>query len=462
MPIQQNPNKRRGEERSETLIIPHITREMLEVARAMAEKGASRAEIEAALAAMQTGKVPAAPAAPAPEKQPGAPQQPAPGRSDAARSGGIIPTSRPRYTAAERRAMLEEVQRRQAEREAARQAEAQAEEDRFRSYRDREYGRSPAVTPSAAPQPTPAARSSQTPAAADETRTISIPKRRTAEPAEPVAHAVQPPAPVAQPAQQPTQVMPPVQKAAPAAPAAPAPAEHTAHPEPTPTPKSKKASASRSYAAAEAALNERIRADHIWLSNPVLVRGLGMAPVIGAALDGQRALMLCIASLILVTFTRVLAVAICHLTKNRFRPVVYCYSAALLYIPTYVLLYALFGSDLTLLGIYLPIMVVEPAIVKRMEFSDLEPVGDAFRHGFNNALGMCVVLLIVGCLRELLATGAVFGNVILHNALLPLAALPAGGFVIVGILAAIWCAAANLYTDYKHEEVRRLYADRKH
>ncbi len=124
-----------------------------------------------------------------------------------------------------------------------------------------------------------------------------------------------------------------------------------------------------------------------------------MAPVIGAALDGRRALMLCIASLILVTFTRVLAVAICHLTKNRFRPVVYCYSAALLYIPTYVLLYALFGSDLTLLGIYLPIMVVEPAIVKRMEFSDLEPVRDAFRHGFNNALGMCVVLLIVGCLR---------------------------------------------------------------
>ena len=85
-------------------------------------------------------------------------------------------------------------------------------------------------------------------------------------------------------------------------------------------PEAQKASASRSYAAAEASLNERIRADHIWLSNPVLVRGLGMAPVIGAALDGQRALMLCIASLILVTFTRVLAVAICHLTKNRFRP----------------------------------------------------------------------------------------------------------------------------------------------
>ncbi len=79
--------------------------------------------------------------------------------------------------------------------------------------------------------------------------------------------------------------------------------------------------------------------------------------------------MLCIAALILVTFTRMLAVAVCHLTGNRFRPVIYCYTAALLYIPTYVLLYALFGADLTLLGIYLPILVVEPAIVKRMEFS---------------------------------------------------------------------------------------------
>ena len=96
MPIQQNPNTRRGQDRTEPIIIPHITKELLEVARAMAEKGASRAEIEAAIAAMQTGKAPAAPAAPAPEKQPGAPQQPAPGRSDAARSGGIIPPSRPR------------------------------------------------------------------------------------------------------------------------------------------------------------------------------------------------------------------------------------------------------------------------------------------------------------------------------------------------------------------------------
>ena len=45
-----------------------------------------------------------------------------------------------------------------------------------------------------------------------------------------------------------------------------------------------------------------------------------------------------------------------------------------LYIPVYVLMYQLFGADLSLLGIYLPLLVVEPAIVKRMEFAELEPV----------------------------------------------------------------------------------------
>ena len=455
MPMQQNPNnRRRGEERNETLIIPHITKEMVETARRMAERGASRAEIERAIAAMQAGKSAAeaehgaaagqtAPAAPKPsivqQQKPAAPQRNTAAHSDTV----IIPTSRPRYTAAERRAMLEEVQRRQAEREAARRAEAQEEESRFRTYRDREYGANPAPK---APAPKPAVTAARP---ADSTRTVMLPRDELRTAAKKPAAA-----PTPQPAPRPAQTQTIQQPAAAQKPTPKPAAPPAAKPKPTGAP--------RNYAEAEAQLNERIRADHIWLSNPVLVRGLGLAPVIGAALDGQRALMLCIAALILVTFTRVLAVAVCHLTKNRFRPVIYCYSAALLYIPTYVLLYRLFGTDLSLLGIYLPILVVEPAIVKRMEFSELEPVKDAFRHGFNNALGMCIVLLLVGCLRELLATGAVFGNVILHNALLPMAALPAGGFVIFGILAAVWCAAANLYTDYKHEEVRRLYADRKH
>lgn len=415
MPSLPNRNDRKKRDRSETLIIPHITKEMLEKARAMAEQGASRAEIEQAILEMQAAKKPSAQAV-----QPSAPD---PRR--------IVPTSRPRLTDAERAAMREQMLQEQ-----TRQQEEQREEA-TRSF----------PRPSRpAPRPRPAVR-----AVEKEEPQAAVPAAEA--PARPAPRDVPPvrSAPQAAPAP----ARPAEKKRAPEAPAAPAPAAPAA-------PSRHRAGLLQSRAQAEAELKEKIRSDHIWLSNPVMVRGLGLAPVVGAALDGERALILCVASLLLITFTRVLAVAVCHISKNRFRPIIYCYAAALLYIPVYILLYELFGNDLTMLGIYLPILIVEPAIVKRMEFTELEPIGDAWRHGFNNGLGMCVALLIVGCLREFLASGTVFGHVVLHAALLPLAAQPAGGFVLVGIIAAVWCAVVNAYTEYKREEVRRLYAGRKH
>lgn len=416
MPNNQNRNNRREkQERSETLIIPHITKEMLEKARTMAEQGASRAEIEQALAEMQGAPLPdlsaAAPAA-EPEKK------------------RIIPTSRPRHTAAERQAMLEQMRKEQQEQQAALREEATR-----RTARQTTSWNLPTAPKPARP-------------------TVQPPRQKAGE---------QPPAPSretapqAAPAPRPEEATRTMPAARPAPAAQPVVHTHTTAAEDA----ERRSSLPRTRAEAEAALKEKIRSDHIWLSNPVMVRGLGLAPVIGAALDGERALMLCVACLLLVTLTRVLAVAVCHLTGNRFRPVIYCYSAAVLYIPVYILLSYLFGNDLTVLGIYLPILVAEPAIVKRMEFAELEPMGDALRHGFNNALGMCAALLIVGCLREFLATGAVFGHAIVQAALLPVAALPSGGFFLVGVIAAVWCAVANAYTDYKHEEVRRLYANRK-
>lgn len=466
MPNPQNRNDRRkGEDRSETLIIPHITKEMLETARRMAEEGASRAEIEKAISAMQSPAQPASSPASRPAQH--AAPAPQPMAAPPERKHRIIPTSHPRLSAEERAALRQQMQmgetqaetpQSEPEQEALRQEAA-----RRAANRPAWFGRQTAQNDSqeaarrAAQALAAAPHAPETPAApkVDEptgTRTIAIPKQRTvSRPAEPAPEA--------------TRVMPAAQPQSTPAEPAPQPAARTegsageSAPRPAaPAPEPRKNAVPRSRTEAENDLNEKIRRDHIWLSNPVMVRGLGMAPIVGAALDGHHALMLCVASLLLITFTRVLAVAVCHLTKNRFRPVIYSYAAALLYIPVYVLMYQLFGADLSLLGIYLPLLVVEPAIVKRMEFAELEPVSAAFRHGFNNSLGMCAALLIVGCLRELLATGAVFGNQVIHAAPLPLAAQPSGGFVLVGAIAAVWCAIANLYTNYKHEEVRRLYA----
>lgn len=212
---------------------------------------------------------------------------------------------------------------------------------------------------------------------------------------------------------------------------------------------------------AEEELAQNIHDDHLWLNNPVMVRGLGLAPIVAAAVGGQNAWMLCAATILLVTATRMLAVAICHLTGNRFRGVVYSYAAAIVYIPAYIILYNLFGADLSLLGIYLPMLVVEPAVIKRMESNDLETVGEAFRRGINNTIGICFSVLLVGAVRELLAEGTVFGNVVFPVAPLPLADQPGTGFIIIGLIAAVWTAIGGAYVHYKIEEVRHLYGNKR-
>ena len=241
-------------------------------------------------------------------------------------------------------------------------------------------------------------------------------------------------------------------------------ARHTApQPKPaTPAPAKKpEGGHRRTLAEAQSELDAHVTHEHIGLNNPVMVRGLGLAAVVAAATDGDNALMLSVAVLMLLTFTRVLAVAVCHLTGNRFRPVIYCYAAALCYIPTYLVAYNLFGNDLAVLGIYLPLLVVDPAVLKRMEFDELESVGHAFRLGINNSLGVCLATMLVGCLRELLAAGTLVDRKILARALLPVAGQVSGGFLIVGLLAAVWLAVRGMYVEYKKEEVSRLYGKRK-
>ena len=238
-------------------------------------------------------------------------------------------------------------------------------------------------------------------------------------------------------------------------------AAQTAEPPRQPAPKPA-APRRKTRAEAEAELDQKIHDDHLWLNNPVMMRGLGLAPVIAAAYNWDNALMLCAAAVLLLTTTRVLAVAICHLTGNRFRPVIYAYSAAILYIPAYCILYAWFGTDLSVLGIYLPLLAVESAIIKRMESPELEPVGEALRRGINNTAGLCIAVLLVGFVRELLGAGTAFGHVIMEIAPLPIVQQPAGGFILLGLIAAAWTGIVNAYTHFKREEVRHQYAERRH
>ena len=63
----------------------------------------------------------------------------------------------------------------------------------------------------------------------------------------------------------------------------------------------------------------------------------------------------------------------------------------------------------------------------------------------------------MGCLREVLAARAIFGMPLerLPWALLPIASLPAGGFILLGVVCAVWRSAVNAYKKHVNMEAKR-------
>lgn len=210
--------------------------------------------------------------------------------------------------------------------------------------------------------------------------------------------------------------------------------------------------------------------DRIFLNNPVVMQGMGLAPLVVVATNAQNALMLALAVALLLTPTRVLASLLTRRLAISEEPtprqmqsvllprcLIYCACAAVVYIPVYCVLNFVFGVELLSLGIYLPMLAVEPIIIYRFGRVP-EGVKKAASKGLRITLGYALLLVVTGCGREWLAAGTVFGVQLGRYAFLPLAGMPAGGLVLLGVLFALWRAAAQKYKNYLKTEAHSLAA----
>ena len=207
--------------------------------------------------------------------------------------------------------------------------------------------------------------------------------------------------------------------------------------------------------------------DRVFLNNPVVMQGMGLAPLVVLATSGQNAVMLAAAVALLLVPSRVLACLLSRLVPLRDenpdpetlqkmllpRALVYSFSAAVVYLAVYPILNAAFGTSLLNLGIYLPLLTVEPLLTYRFGRVQ-ETVHKAVSKGVRITVGYALLLLVIGMVREWLSLGTVFGAPVGRWALLPLAKMPAGGFIVLGILCAIWRAAAAKRREYLKKEAQ--------
>ncbi len=94
----------------------------------------------------------------------------------------------------------------------------------------------------------------------------------------------------------------------------------------------------------------------------------------------------------------------------------------------------------TMLGVYLPLIVVNCIILGRAEaFASKNSVGYAALDGLSMGLGYTLALMSIALIREFFGYGSVFGFAILPKEYtIQIFTLPTGGFIVVGFLMAVW------------------------
>ena len=175
----------------------------------------------------------------------------------------------------------------------------------------------------------------------------------------------------------------------------------------------------------------------LWSNNPVLVQMLGLCPLLAVSNTLRTSMGLAIATLFVITLASLFVSLIRAWTPNHLRLPMFVIIIAALVTAAELLVQAYSPSLHQSLGIFLPLIVTNCMILGRMEaHSSKQPVLEATWAGFAYGLGFAWVVLVMGSSREMLATGAVSFDAVgsVTHFLLP--ALPAGAFMLLGVLLA--------------------------
>ena len=107
------------------------------------------------------------------------------------------------------------------------------------------------------------------------------------------------------------------------------------------------------------------------------------------------------------------------------------------------------------LGLFIPLIVVNCIIFARAEsFAFKNAVLPSVVDGLGMGLGYTLALVILGCIREFLGAGSIFGFQILGESYQPflMAIMPPGAFIILGILIGIFNKVRSNKAKKKEDE----------
>ncbi len=178
----------------------------------------------------------------------------------------------------------------------------------------------------------------------------------------------------------------------------------------------------------------------IWEQNPIFRLVLGMCPTLAVTNMAINGFVMGLATLFVLLGSALVVSLIRKIVPNKVRiPVFIVIIATFVTIADYILA-ATIPPIHKILGIYVPLIVVNCIIMGRMEaFASKYPLHRSLSDAFGSGVGFTIGLIILGSVRELLGFGSVFGYNLTWGSFSPmvLMRLPAGAFITLGLLIAL-------------------------
>ena len=174
--------------------------------------------------------------------------------------------------------------------------------------------------------------------------------------------------------------------------------------------------------------------------NPTFVLVLGMCPTLGTTTSAINGLGMGVATMAVLILSNMFIAMIKNLIPDKVRIPAFIVIIASFVTVVDMLMQAFVPSLYSALGVFIPLIVVNCIILGRAEaFASKNGVIDSALDGVGIGLGFTLSLTTIGCVREILGSGSVFGLSLGITDYMPLVfVLAPGGFLVLGFLMVLF------------------------
>ncbi|MBW1981374.1 MAG: electron transport complex subunit E [Deltaproteobacteria bacterium] len=187
----------------------------------------------------------------------------------------------------------------------------------------------------------------------------------------------------------------------------------------------------------------------LWRDIPPFRLVLGLCPTLAVTTAAKNGVGMGLATTFVLVFSNLLISLLRKAIPSKVRIAAYIVVIASFVVMVELLMQAYFYPLYKILGIFIPLIVVNCIILGRAEaFASKNPVAHSIADGLGIGLGFTISLTVLGSIREILGNGTIFGAHIMWASFEPFAFMvkAPGAFVCLGALLGLM----NLVSRKKH------------